>query len=455
MYPRFDNPLNPDIMLPSVGDVVDSVKCAVTGYLLDRTSKLQGEAQHRLHSEMHLNGGRNVDTTFCNPAEDWLKPTRWRFVLINPIEDKQTGKTECKPFRSYHPGERVPDANEWPGLTKCANPYRAYKYVTLVKNPNAAKSGRQYRCEPIGGCEPGTYPTKAGACGMDDRSRFALDPNSNARIDLTLTAVNSGSMNYTKLDAERLDLRSFVVPGGANSPFPMFKGTDKNKNTVQLTVSMPQNSLKAESLDATARKTIQAFEQARKDRLKEADPWAELRKRFLEGGLSDRPSQELFTEKAYAVLLEDHQEFKKRCGLLRVDFLGLQRYVARMVEDQEQRIHGGAPNVAMETMVLTSEFQLQFDASAGTHGVLRILPVLTPPTLGLNTDHTHNLKITFTGPKARALANYTFALTQKCVERVTGAGVDPTVRPEEFCRTPQAIQLESLIDAVENRPAGG
>jgi hypothetical protein len=176
---------------------------------------------------------------------------------------------------------------------------------------------------------------------------------------------------------------------------------------------------------------------------------------FADSVVPDQPSQELFAEKAYAALLEDHQEFKKRCGLLRVDFLGLQRYVARMVEDQEQRIHGGAPSVAMESLVLTSEFQLQFDASAGTHSILRILPVLTPPTLGLNADHTHTLKITFNGPKARALANYTFALTQKCIERVTGAGVDPTVRPEVFCRSPQAIQLESLIDAVENRTPGG
>ena len=36
------------ILLPSVGDVIDGVKCAVTDYLIDRAAKLEGEAKHRL-----------------------------------------------------------------------------------------------------------------------------------------------------------------------------------------------------------------------------------------------------------------------------------------------------------------------------------------------------------------------------------------------------------------------
>ena len=65
-----------------------------------------------------------------------------------------------------------------------------------------------------------------------------------------MAAINNGNMNYTRIDANALDV-GFIVPGGgaSNNAFPSFKATDKKTNRVNITVAMPQNSLKADALN--------------------------------------------------------------------------------------------------------------------------------------------------------------------------------------------------------------
>ena len=447
LYPRFDNPLNPDIALLNAGDVVDSVKCAVTAFILERASKLRGSANKFLHDEFNKHGGRHIERNFCPVGKNWVDPPdEWRIALLSPVPD-ENGRNVCKEVKFIEPKKVMAGGGEiepWEGLKSCSPPYRPYRFITLVKSE---KKGFEFKCLPNGGCEPGYYPTRSGNCAMDDNSRLALDPNGVAKIELNLTAVNTGSMNYNRIDADRLDLRSIIVPGGGVNPFPSFKATDKNTNKVGLTVLMSQNSLKPEKLDKYTRDTIKIIEEMRKDTRTAAAESLRSRDNLREADLT----QEYFTQKAYTELLEEHQEFKSQCGLLKVDFLALKRYITRIVDEQDQRIHKGVPNISLENFVLTSEFQISLDASAGTKNILRILPVLAAPTLGLVSDHTHSLKITFNGAKSRALITNTFSLKQKCIERVTGAGVNLTQDPEVFCSSPQAIQLESLIDAVESK----
>ncbi len=108
----------------------------------------------------------------------------------------------------------------------------------------------------------------------------------------------------------------------------------------------------------------------------------------------------------------------------------------------------------LDSIVLQSQFQIIFDATAGTQNLLRIVPVLSPPVLQLTPDHTHGLKITLQGRKGRGTANNTKSLIERCVERLKGARppADPTGRPksiEQECESPQNILLESIIESVE------
>jgi hypothetical protein len=332
----------------------------------------------------------------------------------------------------------------WLGRGKCTPSFVAYRYIKVSKRPDAKGTTKPFQCEPNGGCPPGTLTQKNGSCAPDDRSRFALDPNGNTKIELTISAVNTGSMNYQKIDATRLDLfPSIIVPGNSalGFPFPALKATNKNTNRVALTVVMPQGLLKADQMDDHTKQVV-----AHLGQIDTSVYWS--------GAVGKDRLYEL-TAEVLAELTDANEEYKNKCAAnpLKVDFLALQRYIGRIVDEQEQQIFAGPPQIALDSMVLTSEFQLIFDATAGTQHLLRIVPVLQPPVLGLNPDHTHNLKITFAGGKARALATGGISLIQRCIARLRNT---PAAERARECNTPEAIQREAVIEALENsRPGSG
>jgi hypothetical protein len=118
----------------------------------------------------------------------------------------------------------------------------------------------------------------------------------------------------------------------------------------------------------------------------------------MAGEQPDPRLQGLVSE-ALAELKKKSLEHEAKCGFLKVDFLALKRFIENFVTEQEQRVYKGQPEVSLDSLVLTSEFQIIFDATAGTQHLLRILPVLQPPVLGLAPDHTHSLKLTFAGAR--------------------------------------------------------
>jgi hypothetical protein len=179
--------------------------------------------------------------------------------------------------------------------------------------------------------------------------------------------------------------------------------------------------------------------------------------RDLEKELIDAVRQEL-TDSVATV-----GEYKEACGSLKVDFLGLSEYINKIIHDEEGKVFKkGGQEIALDKLTLTSQFQIAFDATAGTQHLLRIVPVLQPPVLGLTPDHTHSLKLTFAGKKGRDFKGNAPSLVQRCRDRFMGQieALSPEERParrsevERVCTNPQTVLIESLIEAVENSKGG-
>lgn len=471
LYPRFDNfLLNPDIAFPSAGEVVQSVKCAVSGYLIERSTQISSEAQNLLLAELEDKHRTNVVSTYCPIASDnnqWVardhppSHSDWYIAFPEP-DERDPGRCELR--EDSHPirinqGKGASNSGIftriWTKQLRCDQPYHIYNRVRLTKRQATPGNSKKYSCQPNGGCLPGTLPHKSGTCAVDDASRFGLDPSSNAKIELSLSAVNQVSMNYQRIDAEKLDfLTSIIVPGdGAKSfPFPSLKASSKATNRVQLTILLPQAMLKADETPAEIVKLARRIDEMLL-KLRSQGPGAKIARERSED-ITSRVTVDRTDRLARATLkqiTDDAPNYKSTCEETgRVDFLALKSYLTRIVADQEAHVYSGAPEVALDTLVLTSEFQIFFDATAGTR-IFRILPVLIPPVLALNPDHTHNLKITFDGGKTRALSTNGVSLVQRCIARLrnTGTAQDPQV----VCRTPESIQREGLIQAVETKPS--
>ena len=181
VLPRFDNPLNPEIRSLRAVEVVDGVRCAVTSFLRERydemTTAALEKAERARCQVTHLKWNFRVMTLDQKPGS----PTEGKCIIANNIEDADP--INCNPV--YH-----------------AWTYERYKKRDAKDDSVQLTSARN--CVPNGGCVPGTVPKGNDTCTLEDDSRFALDPNSSATIELNLTANNSGSMAYTRLDAEHL-----------------------------------------------------------------------------------------------------------------------------------------------------------------------------------------------------------------------------------------------------------
>ncbi len=535
-YPRFDNPLNPDIANPNVGDIAESVRCAVADFYIKRASLLRAKAEIDLPQSLsQAERTPNFDKTFCREPTAATK-TKWRIAIYTRNAD---GKCTWKPLTS--------DPRDDIFKNGCTPYFGTYRYINIDKIPNTRPDKEIKACIPNGGCPPGMerqpkqkrapgphgltdeddIPEKADGearsaiCVIkDEKNRFALDPNGKAKIELTLQAVNSLSMNYAKIDASSWH-SYFIVPGNSLNPFPSLKASDKSTNKVEVALTMPQaNSVgekthprKKEDVDPAnpdhavdtnfferlaklkqlrdevriPRPTAAAQAVARKSLSERKGPspvevQREARRR-REEALRRQQERELAEkmENARRELTAD-AHFYEKCGQSKINFLALSDYLTKIVSEREQedgQERNKGLDASLDSIVLTSQFQITLDASAGTQHLLRIVPVVQPPILGLSPDHTHTLKLTFSGRKGRAFDNNAKTLIQKCLDRFKGLDlVAPGTIPidsghdaskkgdqvtqtrrrrtiEEVCNDPRTVLLESLIEAVDNSKSGG
>src|SRR5437868_6780136 len=79
-YPRFDNPLNPDILYIGAGEVVDSVKCSINSYFLERASEIEANASYLLEHQLKSNRANIIDPhRYCDLPDGWNK-NNWKNV---------------------------------------------------------------------------------------------------------------------------------------------------------------------------------------------------------------------------------------------------------------------------------------------------------------------------------------------------------------------------------------
>ncbi len=434
-YPRFDSPLNPDIRELRSVEVVDGVKCAITGFLRDRAVKVSEKAI--LEARTHQ----------CR-----TEGTDWSIVFLKRAKPKDKDCTKANRLEDVTPLE-------------CNPTYYAWAYETYQK------TGKKHiatgtNCVPNGGCLPGTTPRGNGTCVVNDGSRFAIDPNNNAAIELTLTSNNTGGIHYTRLDAAHLGwLERFIAPGGvpAGTPFPQIEAKSKGSNVVAVKLIMPQSPyIKERSPDKThphiardiekikEKIRLAVFEDEEKKRLKRMLP--EAMRSFVDDiGAPAAREPVAYTPQALSALAnEENAEFLDKCTDRKIDFVALKRLIEKFVAEKEDLMFRGSPDVFLDELVLTTSFQITLDASAGTYHIFRFFPVLVPPTLKLNPDHTNQLKITFRGVKGRGSPRNREAIRQRCLTRLQGV---PGASSE--CNKPSTLMLESVIEAVESNKSGG
>jgi hypothetical protein len=442
IFPRFDNPLNPDIRLLRAGDVVDSVKCAVTSYLYNRALKVIRE------------GHEKAKSAGCQIEPRWQFTYRWIDNKSNTEAAKRCRETNDCQCSDLPAGKGIKQVD----TLNCSPGYEVWAYQRAEKG----------MCVRNGGCPPGTIPSGRGKCVLDDDSRFALDPTSDVTIDLTLTANNTGDMHYTRLDADGLGwLSRIVVPGGVGgAPFPSLRGRKKDVNAVQVKATMPQTFVVSEAklnksvprekvfLD----KIYEARKKAKTDQDVEAmkDLLLHFQKTIPRASRVqvDVPQ---YTAQALRALQEEGEapgavpKFKQECSRHKIDYLALEKLIHDFVARQEAAVFSGGngPDVALDELVLTTSFQIMLDASAGTEHVFRIVPLVGPPTLTLSADHTHQLKLTFRGVKNRGNPRVAASLLRRCLTRLAGVRGSRRV-----CERPEALLLESIVDAVESSRGG-
>lgn len=139
-----------------------------------------------------------------------------------------------------------------------------------------------------------------------------------------------------------------------------------------------------------------------------------------------------------------------------VDYLALKDMLHNIVGQQNDDVaFRGGPEVAMDELVLTSAFQIGLDTSAATYNIFRILPLASPPIMGLKPDHTHTLKITLKGAKKRGDPGNRARLFTSCAQRLYNRKDSVPQEALEFCNSPKGLLLESIAQSVEQGKSGG
>jgi hypothetical protein len=137
-----------------------------------------------------------------------------------------------------------------------------------------------------------------------------------------------------------------------------------------------------------------------------------------------------------------------------VDYLALKKMLLKIVDDQNQAMtYGGNPELSLDSVVLTSAFQIVLDTSAATKHIFRIFPLVAPPQMGVKPDHTHTLKVTFQGAKKKSSPNSGRDLEVSCLERLQPGLAKGDTDPgdiQKFCSSAPGRLLEQIAASLES-----
>ena len=177
---------------------------------------------------------------------------------------------------------------------------------------------------------------------------------------------------------------------------------------------------------------------------------------FKKKAPSLKPVPDVLTNKEIDLVaneLTPYKQFAAGCGsngLMKVDatteidYLKLKEVLHNVVARQNEQVsYNGGPEVALDTLNLTSSFEIVLDISAGT-SIFRLFPVVLPPQIGVKPDHTHTLKIALHGAKKKGDAQSGQHLVAACQQRLQlkqGEG--------GICERAEVRLLEAMIEANE------
>jgi hypothetical protein len=169
-----------------------------------------------------------------------------------------------------------------------------------------------------------------------------------------------------------------------------------------------------------------------------------------------KPMPDVLTNKEIDLVaneLTPYKQFAAGCGsngimkvdaTTEIDYLKLKEMLHNVVARQNEQVsYNGGPEVALDTLNLTSSFEIVLDVSAGT-SIFRLFPVILPPQIGVKPDHTHTLKIALHGAKKKGDAQSGQHLVAACQQRLQ-------LKPGEggICERAEVRLLEAMIEANE------
>ena len=452
MYPSFDRVDNPDIHPTTLqaGRVVNGVKCAVSAFLVERSQQLIKDALEDFSENNKLYCG--VNDKKPNTYWSWKHQSCKKVYGGCKFGEVFVGYDEFKrKINDKSESERVLAVAEWEGdsqsikknegqcvLNPCAvNVRRDFDNAEIVNWGGAISTSNP----PSGAFE--SWDAGSGYCSAPiDRSIFAVDPNNTATIDLTLSASNTGTINFTKINAFELGVLSkAIVAGSSTIPFPMILTSKKDTNSIQMTSVMPQGSPRRKVQPPLMSVLPDKYQPKKSNDAKYNFAATGLPGRSLEG--ADEFTVDV-NGRVQAATNEQDNECRVKGAM---DYLALKELIKAIVERQEDAVYNGAPHLAMDTLTITTAFQIIVDASAGTQHIFRFFPLVVPPTVGYKPDHTHTLKLILHGRKAAGLPKAAPALQTKCIERL---GTAVSVRQAiDYCSRPESLVLESVAQSVE------
>ena len=411
MLPSFNNPLNPEIREVAIAHVANGVKCAMAAFLKDRRHNLQ-----EIVDEQRKEG--------------------WRVCKNPKLSPKDVACVKCP----------RPDTQWW-GVkeTKIGSTTHYSRGCVDIPNPRS--------------------PSGVWA-KFEQGRRFALDRNKKAAVEISLNATNTGRIDYTRINRKDLNLgplTQFIAAGSNTDPFPSLSAAAKATNNVVVSFAMEQKIefLDEEKLDdltkpsASPQAVMQNIQTARQKSPQE---------------LSDATASEQSQGGNKVLNIFGPEQFESDCAtneafikgkLLKpkgdkttyVDYLGIKMLLNKLLDDVERDIYTGTPELALDQLTLTSQFQLTLEASAGTYHILRIVPIVVPPTVRLAPDRTHQLKITLKGSQQSVYKDINNDLENLCYKNLGAKNGDPRL-PDiaaEYCKNPQAKHLQYLIEKIDSQ----
>ena len=225
--PRFDGGLlNPEIRFLRAGEIMEGVKCAMVAFMHEREKMLM----RRRETGDSRDRARTIEKDDFAVYQLHTKQLRKQLGRIYPAAFvSKCGRGEHLGYNFAKPkgGER--DVICLPNNCGRALEDPALELGESVWDHDLVWTGNSVKEK---GCAP-----------VPDYSRFALDPNQSASVQLTLTGINSGFIHYQKIDASRTPLYPFIQPGNpaAGAPFPTLFVNPKQTTVFDISGVMPQS----------------------------------------------------------------------------------------------------------------------------------------------------------------------------------------------------------------------